>query len=665
MDKFQSNFVNEATELLADLETALLTLEGSPNDLSMVGEVFRVMHTLKGSAAMFGFDKIGELTHHLETIYDQVRDSQRKLTRDIFDQTLTSLDYIQILLNDPELSSERDQKKYDELLRTIITIAGNEDGEATVVQVAEEKEATFYVRIKPLAEIFQSGSNPLFLLEDIGQLGDMEVIARVDDIPELDDIVPETCYTWWELVVSTNQGKEAIEDVFIFVEDECDVEIELIAEKNLLKDQSFKDVLAIEFKAPSVDKTKLKIVSGANEKEVKKSSYNKKSNTSASSIRVATDKVDDLMNLVSQLITMQASLNLYAHKKLDPELFEINEQLEKLSRQLRDNAFGMSLIPVDTMLVRFRRLVRDVANELDKDVEFEVVGSDTELDKNIIEKLIDPIMHIIRNSLDHGLETKEERIQTDKPQTGVITFKAYYSGASVNIELSDDGKGINHEVIRKKAIEKGIIDENSTLTKKEIYDLLFHAGFSTAAKVTDVSGRGVGMDVVKRNIEDLRGEIVVDSVLGKGTTITLRLPLTLSIIDGLLIRIDKTFYVLPIGVIEKCHEIEHTEILKNFNKLLVIEGEQVPYFYLREEFNILNDQPETHQLIVVKNDEKRVGLTFDEVVGELQAVVKPLGKYYKHQDIFSGSTILGDGTVALVLDSNRIINNLSQTVNSY
>lgn len=395
-----------------------------------------------------------------------------------------------------------------------------------------------------------------------------------------------------------------------------------------------------------------KVKEAAREKEVPTSKEK-----AVSSIRVSSDKLDDLMNLVSELITTQAALSLYTDKKSDSELDSIAENVEKLSRQLRDISFGMTLVPMNNLFGRFQRMVRDISKELGKDVAFITEGGETELDKSIIESLTDPLMHILRNSLDHGIETNAQRSALGKPEKGTITLRAYYAGTNVNVEIKDDGKGINPEIIRAKAIEKGVIEEDAELSDKEIFNLIFHAGFSTAEIVTDVSGRGVGMDVVRRNINALRGEIEIESTVNVGTTLTIGLPLTLSIIDGLLVELGNGSYVIPLAAIDKCYTYANAKDVNEFTNIFELSNKQIPYIDLRETFEIDDERNKgaAKQIVVVNNGKSQVALICDHIVGEYQAVIKPLGVYYKEQDYISGSTILGDGTIALVFDTNRLI----------
>ncbi len=672
MDNFKKKFIEEATDLIDGLERSLLELEENPNDQSIVQQIFRVMHTLKGNSGMFGFDKIDSFTHEMETIYDLIRNDKLQVTREILDLTLASVDHIKVLLDEDSFNDASVQENHNMLLSKVSAIISGEKEEDEEVQIqtnvsngeGEGEGSTFYLLFDPVNEIFNNGTNPLFLLDELHTLGEVKVYAHLNRVPSLTDINPELCYTYWEAIVYTEQNVNSISDVFIFVEDEATIDIQKIADGNLLKDSQFvtelqnlaeiqKDIgintvqkLAQQAKSRQI-KDKI-VASGAKERVPSKE-------TTISSIRVSADKLDMLMNLVSELVTTQARLSLFAEESAVPGLMPIAENVQKLSRQLRDIAFSIVLIPIENMLTRFQRLVRDLSSELGKEVVFVTEGAETELDKTIIESLADPLMHILRNSLDHGIEDAEERVKVGKPKQGKISLKAFYSGANVMIQISDDGAGIDPEMITQKAISKGIIGAERKLTQREILDLVFLPGFSTAKKVTDVSGRGVGMDVVKRKIADIRGEVDIDSELGVGTTITIKLPLTLSIIDGLLVKVDDTHYIIPLSVVDKIYAVEHEKIGKTFNNVVVLDGKQVPFFYIRKEFGHGESTEVYEQAIVVNFEEKSVGLIVDTVIGEYQAVLKPLGKHYKKQDMISGATILGDGTVALVMDTNKII----------
>jgi len=451
--------------------------------------------------------------------------------------------------------------------------------------------------------------------------------------------------------------------VFLFVESDSKLEIQKLAEENLLADKLFVEEVSqlaeVQKDVGLVTIQRLATKAAARINKEKAKQFTKEriatKDKTAASIRVSSDKLDHLMNLVSELVTTQARLSLFAEQTNVPGLAPIVENVHKLTRQLRDIAFSIVLIPIENLFGRFQRLVRDLSAELHKEVDFIVEGADTELDKTIIENLSDPLMHIIRNSMDHGIEDARVRIANGKPAKGKIHLKAFYSGASVIIQVSDDGAGIDPEIIHAKAISKGLVPSDKKMSKKEILDLIFLPGFSTAKKVTDVSGRGVGMDVVKKKISDIRGEVDVESEVGKGTTITIKLPLTLSIIDGLLVSIDSSHFVIPLSSIDKIYAVDKESIYSSFNNLVTLDGTQIPFFSLRKEFNLQPSNEELEQVVVVNFEDNRVGLVVDYVIGEYQAVLKPLGKHYKSHDIFSGATILGDGTVALVMDTNKII----------
>lgn len=674
MDDFRNKFIEEATELIDKLEEGLLKLEKAPDDASLIQLVFRIMHTLKGNSSMFGFNLIDKFTHNLETIYDLIRNKQLALSPDILNTTLSCIDHLKAMLDESNYDDPDFQTTHDGLMEKILSITNAQNStkdqddpkvDPQKPQTEEQKNdcSTFYILFEPKSTIFNNGTNPLFLLDELAGLGQSKTFTHFNRLPDFNSFNPDLCYTYWEIVLSTEKGINAINDVFLFVESDGKLDIQKIADENLLQNTEFVG------KISNIADTQLdigfeniqRLANQATSKikfekaEVVKKERISTRTTTSTSIRVASDKLDSLMNLVSELVITQARLSLFDEQHDVPGLTPIIENVQKLSRQLRDLAFGIMLIPIENLITRFQRLVRDLSIELKKEVEFITEGTDTELDKTIIENLADPLMHILRNSLDHGIEDTGVRLSKGKPTKGTIKFKAFYSGANVIIQISDDGAGMNPEIIRNKAISKGIISPEKKLSKKEILDLVFLSGFSTASKVTDISGRGVGMDVVRKKISGIRGEVDVESELDRGTTITIKLPLTLSIIDGLLVSINNTSYVIPLSAVEKIFAAEKDLIYKSFNNIITLDNEQVPFFSLRKEFNIESSNQDKEQIIVVNFEDKKVGLVVDHVVGEYQAVLKPLGRHYRNHEIFSGATILGNGTVALVMDTNKII----------
>ena len=691
MDNFRRKFVEEASDLIDNLEATVLELEDRPTDSSIVQRVFRIMHTLKGNSSMFGFTQIDRFTHQMETIYDQIRSNEREVDSTVLDLTLRSVDHLRSLLRESGQESAEVMEEQEELMRVMSDII---EGRATVLEkkksldsksdgasaersqaavsvstepVAEGQYATYYVRYAPVSDIFGNGTNPLYQVDELCALGQALVRTCMDKVPKLEQMDPSFCYTAWEVIIATQKGQNAIDDVFIFVEGDSDLEVQQLSAGNLLTNQDFVSSVQRLWerseKPVGSEEIRKEIPVQPVEQKVASQSGERRSaakDMSISSVRVASEKLDELMNLVSELVTTQARLTLFSEESNMPGLTVIAENVQKLSRQLRDIAFSIVLIPIETLITRFHRLVRDLSRSLNKDVRFVTEGTDTEMDKTIIEGLSDPMMHILRNSLDHGIEDAETRIRAGKPAQGTILLRSFYSGTNVMIQVSDDGAGMDPKVIQAKAVERGIVSADRKLSKREILELVFLPGFSTSKVVTEVSGRGVGMDVVKRKIMELRGEVEVDSEMGVGTTITIKLPLTLSIIDGLLVRVHETNYVIPLSSVDKIYAVQHEKVVDQFNDVVVLDGRQVPFFNLRKEFSLPEFPDKMEQVIVVNYEERKVGFVVDLVVGEYQAVLKPLGRHYKNQDMISGATILGDGTVALVMDTNRIISGFSK-----
>ncbi len=666
IDKFRAKFVEESLDNVHDLEEALLLLENDKGDKEIIERIFRAMHSLKGGGAMFGFNDLSEFTHHLETVFDWVRNGKLSVTDDLISLTFNAIDQIKHFLDVGDLTDSEEKKDLEKLttrVKQFVNTSEDKPVEDTTVEEElldeEDDTKTFLIKIKPHSNILQNGTNPLFLLDDLHALGEAIVISYDEKVPEIEDINPEDCFVTWDVLLNTSEPENEIQDVFIFVEDECDLEITELAHGNILKRSELEEFINnAKTGGEQLSGKQLKEISWSKEKVVEEDQNEKKKvqlkEHKISSIRVSSTKIDELVNLVSELVTIQAQLDLHAENSGDAHLMGLSENIQKLTRQLRDNAFEISLIPIQNDLMRFQRLVRDLSKELNKEIDFIIEGGDIELDKNIIEHLTDPLLHMIRNCVDHGIEMPDERIKKGKSPKGTIIFKAYYEGASVIIKVIDDGRGIDPDYILKKAISKGLVDEGIELSKKEIFDLVFMSGFSTKDVVSDLSGRGVGMDVVKRKIGEIRGEVSIDSEPDVGTTVTLELPLTLSIIDGLLVTVAETQYVIPISLIEKIFPLEVEEQKNIFNNVITLNGEQFPTIDLRKIFNEPKREGKKH-IIQVKFENKKIGLVVDEVVGEFQTVVKPFGRLLKDQEVISGASIMGDGTISMVVDTNRLI----------
>ncbi|MFK5857077.1 MAG: chemotaxis protein CheA [Bacteroidota bacterium] len=699
MEDFRKLFYEEAVELISKLEENLMLLEDDLANKEHVDEIFRIMHSLKGSGAMFGFTKLSSFTHDLETLYDHVRSKKLNLNSNIVNFTINAVDHIKDLLKDDD--SEKLLKETQIQKELLNNLLNNEDTrveKTTANSIIHEDESLtdnvgnrlYYIKFEPGEDIFNDGTNPLYIVDELDDLGDSIVQIKYNKLPEFRNINPEKCYVSWVVILSTTAEISEIDDVFIFVEEDSNIIIETLSEKDLfsisnakttfeyllnekpneiasfkriahsletelLQDQELsvidelekQESIAIENNNAS---TKSEVSKDTSPKEVKLPSVE-----NIETVKVSSKKLDSLINLVSELVTAQARLLTIANNSKSVELADLSEDVQRLSRQFRDIAFDMRLIPIQTMLVKFKRLVRDLSKNLNKKVNFETEGTETELDKSIIATLSDPVMHIIRNAIDHGIETPEVRLKNGKQETGTIHLRAQYSGASILITIKDDGAGINSQRVLQKAINNNFIKPTDELSTDEIYNLLMLPGFSTSETVSDVSGRGVGLDVVRKKINELRGEVSISSETGKGTKISLRLPLTLLIIDGLLVSINNTKFVIPLSSVQQIYQVTEKEIKKSFNNIIDIEGIQFPFVNLTKEFEGNNNTNKNLHFVSVSYHGKNVGLIVNELISEYQAVLKPIGNLLQTNEIFAGASILGDGKVALVLDTNKTI----------
>ncbi|HEY3275317.1 MAG TPA: chemotaxis protein CheA [Syntrophorhabdaceae bacterium] len=657
----------EAYERLQELESSLLELEEAPENEELIGQIFRALHTIKGSGAMFGFDDIASFTHEVETVFDMVRNGKIAVEKELIDLTLKAGDLIHAMLDGKE-PPERDALTAS--FQHYLPGAKEEKASGKPREIEEELK-TYRIRFRPEPDIFASGTNPIPLLNELRQLGDATVIAQLDAIPSLEDMNPELCYTYWDIVLTTDKGVNAIKDVFIFVEDLAEITIDTVEEDKLLGEIMLErgDVKKEDLERVLKDKkpigellvdaglvTKDKVVSAlAEQSRIKEAKEKVRKEDAASSIRVAADKLDKLVNLVGELVTVQARLTQKSSTEKDPELTLIAEEVERLTEELRDTTMSIRMLPIGTTFSKFKRLVRDLSSELGKEIDLTTEGGETELDKTVIEKLNDPLVHIIRNSVDHGVESPDIREAAGKPRQGMVHLSAKHSGAYVLVEITDDGAGLNRERIRAKAVERGLLTPEQEISDKDLFGLIFAAGFSTAANVTNVSGRGVGMDVVKKTIDSLRGSIEVQSEEGVGTTISLKLPLTLAIIEGLLVEIGTNHFVLPLSAVEECVELTREDVKRTHGRHMAnVRGSLIPYMRLREEFNIKGEEPELEQIVITEIDRTRMGFVVDHVIGQHQTVIKTLGRAYRDVEGISGATILGDGTVALIVDVARL-----------
>jgi two-component system chemotaxis sensor kinase CheA len=647
IDQYRQAFQEEARELLSELESALLELDQKRDDADVVGRAFRALHTIKGSGAMFGFDDVAGFTHNLESAFDQLRKGQLVASSDLIALSLAAGDQIKSMLDEAAGSGTVDQSRSAEILGELRLLTGTPESQPAGAPnpqpppgvTGDGPARDWHVHFRPGPDLLLNGTNPLRLLCELRELGELQVELETSAIPPLSEIDPERCYLAWNMVLATAAPPEAIRDIFIFVEDNCELSIEPISKETA------------ETATPSRKLASEAVPEGSNTAN----------SPGASSIRVSADKLDQLVNLVGELVTVQARLSEVAARREDPDVLEISEAVERLTAELRENSMSIRMLPLRTTFERFRRLVHDLGIELHKDVELSIEGADTELDKTVIDQLNDPLVHLIRNSMDHGIETPDVRRAAGKRPTGRIHLSAVHSGANVLIRVSDDGRGLDAKAVRARAIEQGMIDSHAQLSEPEIFSLILAPGFSTAREVTGISGRGVGMDVVRRSVEALRGLIEISSQPGSGLTVTLRLPLTLAIIDGLLVRVGQSHFVLPLANSLECVELTRQDIQDaHGNHIANVRGEIVPYIRLSEYFRMETERPEREQIMVVETEHGHYGFVVDQVLGDHQTVIKSLGRLYRNVQVVSGATILGNGTVALILDPHRLVQNVVQ-----
>lgn len=664
MDNNQKRFVEDALDLLNELDEGLLQLEANPQATAPLEQVFRTMHTIKGGANMFGFENIGELAHHLETLYDLVRQGKMQVSDGLISITLHAFDKVRDLLKEKDGAKIANAEELKDHLKIAIEFLKSAETESMKVAQAsvqpiskKDQLATFFIRISPTVNMTIDGNHPLvFIVQDLEALG----TARTFHYKKADGNIAH-----WDVYLSTTTSQAEIETYFMFVENECQVSYTKLGACDLVTNEEFKQFIE-QFNEVPVDPAVLialaeKMAASLNEAnssddDEEETTSSKKKTFNDTYIKVSKRKIDDLLNWISELIILQAQLVNVTSSYNSPEITEVTEQLELVTNSLRDTSLEIGLVPIETLVTKFKRLVRDLSKSLNKKVNFLSEGAETEMDKDVIELMTEPMIHIIRNCIDHGIETPAERRENGKAEHGTVKLKAFNTSSYVNIVISDDGKGIDKDRVLKKAQEKGIVSPDTILTEEETLNLIFHPGLSTASTVSDVSGRGVGMDVVKQKINDLRGYVTVKSIQGKGTSIHIKLPLSRSIIEGLLVKVEETRYVVPLNVIDRIDRISYEELDRSnhVNKMVVVNEETLSVFSLRQKFHSESAVPKTTDIISVSVNGIRKGIAVDKIEGKMQTVMKPLGDAYQQQDFIAGSTILGDGSLALVLDPSRL-----------
>jgi two-component system chemotaxis sensor kinase CheA len=643
-------FRTEAAELLEQIEAGLLDLNVNLGDKDQVDAVFRGLHTLKGSGAMFGFEALAAFTHHCETAFDRVRKGEVPATHALVTAVLEAKDHMRALVETPA----GDHEAVSEVLLANLrhAVDGSGDQAASSVSAAPAK-TLFKIRFSLPQNAMANGTNPLPLLDELRDLGTCRIVADRSGIPELDELVPTDLHVSWDVELLTDQPRSAIDDVFIFVMDDMELAVEEIAVAAQTPTVAAPAPVAAAAPVAAEPVASAPPTAAATTAPPPGDAKAAKANEN---VRVPAEKLDELMDRVGELVIAQSRLSQLAGGSGDLTLRAVSEDVERLSGELRDTMMVLRMVPVTHLFSRFRRLVHDLANETGKRIELVTEGETTEVDKSVIERLADPLVHLVRNSCDHGLETPEDRLAAGKTEAGHIHLSARQQAGEVIITIKDDGRGINKERVRAKAESSGLIAANASLSDQELYQLIFQPGFSTASQVTNLSGRGVGMDVVKRTIDALRGTINVVSRPGEGSEISLAIPLTLAIIDGLLVRVGNGRYVIPLSAVEECLELSIEEDMRSRGRSFIsLRDSLVPFLRLRDLFRT-NTTPDPFQkVVVISTGSERVGLVVDQIIGDHQTVIKGMSKLHHDVATFSGATILGDGDVALILDVGHLV----------
>ncbi|MBW8786488.1 MAG: chemotaxis protein CheA [Rhizobium leguminosarum] len=657
-------FRTEAAECLEAIEAGLLDLTHQLDNKDLVDAVFRGLHTLKGSGAMFGFEALAAFTHHCETAFDRVRKGEVPATSELVAAVLAAQDHMRALVDQPDADHGNIGHKL--LAQLQAAVGGKEAAPAAVpvpaaVREAPAKKNSWRIRFSLPANSMANGTNPLGLLDELRDLGECTVRANTSAIPALDELTPTDLHISWDVTLTSEQDRSAIDDVFIFVLDDMELSVEEIdgptaAVVAPADEKAAPAPVAVASAAPVPPAAvpEFRPVEAVPAKREAPAAVSQAK--AAENVRVPAERLDELMDRVGELVIAQSRLSQLASASTDIALRSVSEEIERLSGELRDTMMVLRMVPVATLFSRFRRLVHDLARETGKVIELVTEGESTEVDKTVIERLADPLVHLVRNSIDHGLETPADRLASGKIEAGTVTLSARQAGGEVIISIKDDGRGINRERVRAKAESSGLIQAGQPLSDSELLQLIFAPGFSTAAAITNLSGRGVGMDVVKKTVEALRGAIDIVSVPGQGSEVSLRIPLTLAIIDGLLVRVGSGRYVIPLSAVEECLELSLEEDLRSRGRSFIsLRDSLVPFLRLRDLFRT-GTKPDVHQkVVVISTGTERVGLVVDQIIGDHQTVIKSMSKLHNNVATFSGATILGDGSVALILDVGHLV----------
>ena len=699
--QFQDAFFEEAAEHLAIVEEGLLALEQHPEDRDLLNKIFRSAHSIKGTSGMFGFNAVAQFTHKMETLLDLLRNGQKVVTPQIADLLLKATDSLKTLIDASKGGSAVDEETVQRLTAELAAASASGIQPSTSTTEVPKTSSTraaadnhlYTIAWAPPAWLFQRGLDPLQIFKELSTLGTLsQVTVETSKLPDLASMDPETCYLSWTMKLETTKNKNVVEAVFEFVREDSQLTIveesrgqessvdshpapltsggseggpqplgEILVESGIVSRQTLDHALAQQKRVGQIlveqNAATPQQVEQALQKQKQQESAAQSKKTDTASIRVDTDKIDKLINLVGELVITQSMLSDLGSRfemRQMPVLLERMAQLERNTREIQERVMSIRMLPIGTAFSRFPRLVRDLSAKAGKKIQLVLSGEETELDKTVIESIGDPLTHLVRNSADHGLEPPEERLDNNKPELGTVRLNAFHEGGNICITVEDDGRGLNREKILAKAIKQGLIAENEKLPDDQIWALIFKPGFSTAEKVTDVSGRGVGMDVVKRNIDALGGTVSIKTALGKGTTFTLKLPLTLAIIEGMTVRVGKETYIVPLlSILESIQpKADAIKTVVGRGELINVRDTYLPMMRMYEVFSLQPEytEPTKAILLILETEGERVAVMVDEILGQQQVVIKSMEQNFRKVAGVAGATILGDGTVGFILD---------------
>ncbi|WP_421794193.1 chemotaxis protein CheA [Hydrocarboniphaga effusa] len=658
--RFHQAFFDESFERADAMEQALLRLDVQADNGEVIHDIFRAAHSIKGGAATFGFAAVAGFTHHLETLLDSVRSGQRGVDATLVELMLRAADHVRGLLVVARDGGAHDEALGASLQSALQAALGAPSVAADTPAAVPAKASTGWaIRFVPMADLFRSGNDPLRILRELAELGSLHSeLEFADGIPGFGALDAESCYLRWNLRLETLASESEVRELFAWVEDECELHLEPLSAAVA------EPVVAVpvpEAVPPAAANGEDKVVPIGAAAPARTQPQRNPAAALDSSIRVSTNKIDGLINLVGELVITQASLSQYA-QGLDPlgheRLLSAVQQLEHTTRRLQESVMSTRMLPIDAVFSRFPRMVHDLATKLGKQVRLQTVGEGTELDKSVIERIGDPLTHLLRNAIDHGIESIDDRVAAGKPAQGTVTLRAAHQAGQIVIDIADDGRGLSRARILEKARSNGIaVADNAS--DADVWNLIFAPGFSTASEVTDVSGRGVGMDVVKRNILSLGGQVELSSTEGQGATVRIRLPLTLAIVDGMSVAVGEDTYIVPLSSVVECLQPTVSQIKRiGADAMLVaVRSEYLPLLDLHTLFGLPGAGRDAHEsiLVIVEAEGRKVALQLDELLGQQQVVIKSLEANYRRLPLFSGATILGDGRVALILDIVELV----------